>query len=91
MGFWKDVGINIIGFVPFGFSFFAYFSTVRITKKAALLVVLLGFFTSLTIEVLQAWLPTRSSGINDLITNTLGTGLGVLFYRSSLTGIILGK
>jgi VanZ like family/Concanavalin A-like lectin/glucanases superfamily len=90
-GYWKDVAINIIGFVPFGFSFFAYFSTVRITKKAALLVVLLGFFTSLTIEVLQAWLPTRSSGINDLITNTLGTGLGVLLYRSSLKGIIGGK
>ena len=84
-GYWKDVAINIIGFVPFGFSFFAYFSAVRVSKKAALIVVLLGFLTSLTIEVLQAWLPTRNSGINDLITNTLGTGLGVLLYRSPLT------
>ena len=90
-GFWKDVVINVIGFAPFGLSFFAYFSEVRVSKKAALIVVLLGFFTSLTIEVLQAWLPTRNSGMNDLITNTLGTGLGVLLYRSSLTRIILGK
>jgi VanZ like family/Concanavalin A-like lectin/glucanases superfamily len=88
---WKDVGINIIGFVPFGFSFFAYFSTARRTKKAALIVVVLGFLTSLTIEVLQAWLPTRNSGINDLITNTAGTGLGVLLYRSLLTRIIVGR
>jgi len=90
-GYWKDVGINIIGFVPFGFSFFAYFSRVRRTKKGALIVVLLGFLTSLTIEVLQAWLPTRHSGINDLITNTAGTGLGVLLYRSLLTRIIVGR
>jgi hypothetical protein len=90
-GFWKDVAINIIGFVPFGFSFFAYFSTLRVLKKAALIVVLLGFFTSLTIEVLQAWLPTRNSGINDLITNTLGTALGVLLYRSPLNRIVLAK
>jgi hypothetical protein len=48
---------------------------------------------------LQVTLPRFRSGNkissnaihNDLITNTLGTGLGVLFYRSSLTGIILGK
>jgi len=90
-GYWKDVAINIIGFVPFGFSFFAYFSTVRVSKKAALIAVLLGFFTSLTIEVLQAWLPTRNSGINDLITNTLGTGLGVLLCRSPLIRIVLGN
>lgn len=90
-GFWEDAGINILGFIPFGFSFIAYFSRVRVKRNAALVVVLLGFFTSLIIEVLQAWLPTRNSGINDLITNTLGTGLGVLLYRSPLTRIILGK
>src|ERR1700722_15475479 len=81
-GYWEDVAINILGFIPFGLSFLAYFSSVRLTKNAALLVLLLGFLTSLTIEVLQAWLPTRNSGINDLITNTFGTGLGVLLYRS---------
>ena len=90
-GYWEDITFNILGFVPFGLSFFAYFSTVRATKNAALLVVLLGFFTSLTIEVLQAWLPTRNSGMNDLITNTFGTGIGVLLYRSRLIRTILDK
>jgi hypothetical protein len=90
-GYWEDVAINILGFVPFGFSFFAYFSMVRETKHAALLVILLGFLTSLSIEVLQAWLPTRNSGVNDLITNTLGSGLGVLLFRNPFTRLVFSK
>jgi VanZ family protein len=82
--YWEDVGINIVGFVPLGFFWGAYFSTVRAIRKASATTILLGFLTSLTIEWLQAYLPTRDSGMNDLITNTLGTVLGVLLYRSSL-------
>jgi hypothetical protein len=83
--YWKDVGVNIAGFLPFGFCFVAYFSSGRMIKYAATTTIALGFVTSLTIEVLQAFLPTRSSGATDLITNTLGTALGVMFYRWSLT------
>lgn len=90
-GYWEDVAINIFGFVPFGFCFFVYFSNMRVTKDPAMLVILLGFFTSLTIEVLQASLPTRNSGMNDLITNTFGTGLGVLLSHTPLTRMILGE
>jgi VanZ family protein len=82
--YWTDAAINIAGFVPFGFFFVAYLSTTRTTGIAAAATILLGFLLSLTIEWLQAHLPTRDSGMNDLITNTLGTALGVLLYRSSL-------
>jgi VanZ family protein len=82
--YWEDVSINIVGFIPLGFFFVAYFSTVRSIRNAVAAAILLGFFTSLTIELLQAYLPTRDSGMNDLITNTFGTVLGVVLYLSSL-------
>lgn len=87
--YWEDVGVNVVGFVPFGFFFVAYFSTVRGSKHAAASTILLGFLTSVTIEVLQAYLPTRDSGMNDLITNTLGTALGVLLCRNPVCRSLL--
>jgi hypothetical protein len=81
-GYWGAIVKNIVGFIPFGCCFYAYFSLVHQTKKAALTSVLLGFAVSLTIEVLQAFLPTRDSGATDLLTNTLGTYMGVLSYKA---------
>jgi len=81
--YWADAAINVAGFITFGFSIFGYFSSVRTIRNSAAITIALGLITSLTIEVSQAFLPTRDSGVNDLITNTIGTAIGVMLYRSS--------
>jgi hypothetical protein len=80
----KDVGINVAGFIPLGFFFCSYLSLVGKIKHPSLVTIALGFIVSLTIEVLQAFLPTRDSGTTDLITNTFGTALGVILYGWSM-------
>lgn len=79
-GYWLNVLVNIAGFVPLGFFFCAWLSQ-GLIAKAAMITVLAGATTSLIIELLQAYLPTRSSGVTDLFTNTLGTYVGVVLYR----------
>jgi VanZ like family/Concanavalin A-like lectin/glucanases superfamily len=80
--YWENVTINIAGFIPVGFMLFIYLSSVVRIKCPVLSTIFLGFVLSLTIEVLQWFLPTRDSGMNDLITNTIGTILGVLLCQS---------
>lgn len=80
-GYVEDIAINIGGFVPFGFTLGALLlATGRITRVTAV-VVLTGFLVSLMIETLQAYLPTRDSDLTDVMTNTLGTWIGVLLHR----------
>lgn len=77
---YSDIAINILGFMPFGFCFFLYRQMLKSNRgfANALLVVSTGAAVSLTIEVIQAWLPNRVSSTMDLITNTTGTLLGVV-------------
>jgi VanZ family protein len=91
LAYWKDVAINILGFVPLGFFYSLYLSSVRHTKTVAGLTITLGFVVSLTIEILQAFLPTRDSGVTDLITNTLGTCAGVLLCGNRSYHTVLRK
>jgi hypothetical protein len=87
--YWKNIAVNVVGFIPLGFFFYAYFSQLRSREHSAALTIALGFAVSLTIEVLQAFLPTRDSGMTDLITNTFGTTLGVMAFRHKAVQAVL--
>lgn len=87
--YWKNVGINVVGFIPLGFFFYAYFSQLRKFGNCAVLTIALGFTVSLTIEVLQSFLPTRDSGMTDLCTNTLGTLIGVMLFRQKVVQAVM--
>jgi VanZ family protein len=77
----RDTAINVFGFVPFGCLFLAYLTLHRHLKHPAIATVLCGAAISLTIEILQEYIPGRDSGILDIITNTFGTFLGALLFR----------
>lgn len=74
-----DGVINILGFTPFGFCLMVLLRQSGFsTRRAFILALLIGGGTSLTIEVLQVFLPSRDSSLLDLINNILGTGLGAM-------------
>jgi hypothetical protein len=81
--YWSAVFKNIVGFVPLGVCFFAWWSMSLSPKRAAPATIALGTTVSLTIEILQGFLPMRQSGMTDIITNTLGTSIGVASYGIS--------
>jgi len=78
-----DIVVNIFGFVPFGFIAYQYRRLARPDGRVGNLVwaVCVGATISVAIELTQVWLPNRTSSINDLFTNTLGTFLGALLAR----------
>ncbi|AVM23035.1 VanZ family protein [Bacillus pumilus] len=71
---------NILLFVPLGFFLYQAFRTMRWQKA-----ILAGFFSSTMIELLQwmfsqSGIITRSSDVDDILLNTLGTALGCILF-----------
>ena len=79
----EDAVINVAGFVPFGFSVCAYLSLK--SKRATALTIAGGATLSLTIEILQVFLPRRTSSLADVMMNVLGVALGILLCKSWVT------
>jgi VanZ family protein len=77
----NDLIRNVAGFMPLGFLLAAYFSKKTPWPKAILAVMLCGGLLSLTIEVLQAFIPERNSGTTDILTNTAGAVLGAMAWK----------
>lgn len=81
-GFIGDSIINLLGFIPFGFFFSALLYRFRWKFPVCFILMAAGagFLLSLSIESLQAWLPSRASDAFDLIFNTTGALFGSLIF-----------
>lgn len=82
----RNIGLGIVlnigMFIPFGYltaSFFAGEEEPQKTKS--LFVLLLGFLLSLAVELVQFRTGRGTCEVDDLIYNTAGTAIGLLFYR----------
>lgn len=73
-----NLAVNVVGFIPVGFFICATLISLCRRRRSIGLSTLTGFLLSLSIEILQAYIPMRKSGTTDLITNTLGTLVGAL-------------
>ena len=84
--FLVDITINILGFIPFAFFLSATFVSRGgfVEKHSCLITVFICLVISLLIEITQAWMPSRSSQMLDVLLNTLGAWLGAMLYRLSL-------
>lgn len=67
----RDLVVNVLGFVPLG-GLLAW----RRGKRGVVYALLAAAALSLAIELLQPWIPGRSSSAVDLLTNVLGAALG---------------
>jgi VanZ family protein len=86
-----DVIINIVGFMPLGGIVCAYFLWKNPSSKALILTTISCGLLSLTIEILQYFVPRRGSGWTDVITNSLGAFLGALLLRLGIVRRVLAS
>lgn len=81
----RDVFGNIMMFVPIGFLLVMLFTTRNHDRKRnALLVCVMAFLFSMSIEFLQVFLPGRFSSISDILCNTIGACAGAAVFQSIL-------
>ena len=81
----EDILLNVIGFMPLGFFLFTTLNKRdgNSMKHGILITAILCFFVSLFIEIVQAWIPSRSSSMIDLISNTLGGWIGSITFKNA--------
>jgi hypothetical protein len=92
MKFYSDIILNISGFIPLGFFLPALFIVCGVKKRCLcyLFPILIGSILSLAIELIQVYMPVRTSSLTDLLCNILGTVLGVVIFHK-LYNIYLHK
>lgn len=76
-----DIYVNVIGFIPLGFSFLLLARQTTTIHGRSMLAILAACLFSLLIESLQIFLPYRDSSLLDLACNSLGALLALPALR----------
>lgn len=86
-GFFFDIIINFFGFMPFGAILLARLRIAQFSlkKRPVITTGAICFLLSLCIEMIQGWLPYRTSSLLDLILNTTGGLFAAVLFSIILT------
>lgn len=79
-----DFGINILGFFPLGYLLLSVLHPdggERCNRRTVVMVIISSFLISLLIEAAQYYIQGRTSSVNDLVANGLGSIFGIIYYH----------
>lgn len=66
-----DAILNVLLFIPFGMG-------LRLTGMSRRRAFTIGLVTTITVEVLQLWIPGRDTSLGDVFTNSFGGFIGII-------------
>jgi VanZ family protein len=75
----RDIILNVVIYMPLGLVAVLAFRTRRSRSLAASAAIAFGFLLSVSMELLQVYVPGRDTSLLDVLTNTLGTAAGAGF------------
>jgi VanZ family protein len=75
----RDIILNVVIYMPLGLVAVLAFRTRRSRSLAASAAIAFGFLLSVSMELLQVYVPGRDPSLLDVLTNTLGTAAGAGF------------
>ncbi len=78
-GFWADIVINILLYVPFALLYLQ--RSISVTRGTVAQVMLLGLCLSCAIELYQLYSHNRRAALSDIICNVTGTWAGVVIRK----------
>lgn len=79
-----EIIMNIVGFIPLGFLIGVSYQNLKWWQ-----IILIGFFVSLSIEIIQYFFKLGIAEFDDVFNNTLGVAIGYTLF--SLTHFLLNK
>ena len=87
----RDIILNVMVYVPLGLLAVLVFRRRRSHAFAVAAAIAFGFLLSVTMELLQVYVPGRDSSLLDVLTNTLGAAAGAsfaIYFEGGIRGLM---